>query len=367
MEQNQERAAFFKDLDIPEHVINEFSRNSGLLAEKTNGLFRILPDRAEVLYECPMSVVMDNHSNHFRTIASLMKIQRLDVLDSLIPWVYQTYFSHGVGKRYFPVIFGLYRQAVEETLSTESAEKIVPLYHWLSDNHDYYLNIVNTTSHVALNHDPNLVDKFVNTLVNGEYEQAFSMVKVQVEEKKSLDEIYKELFRPALARVGDLWQENSISVAHEHIASAIVARLMIYLYDLLIPAGDRNKGTVLVASVVNEYHDIGAQMVSDTFEENGWKVWFMGSNVPVQDVTDFMSQNKPDILALSVAISFNLGSCRELIETVRSCPGCEKVKIMVGGLAFSNYPDIWKSTGADYYAEDAETAVRIAEDLLRRG
>jgi hypothetical protein len=57
---------------------------------------------------------MDNHSNHFKTIASLMQIRRLDVLDSLIPWVYKTYLSHGVGKRYFPVIFGLYRQAVGE-------------------------------------------------------------------------------------------------------------------------------------------------------------------------------------------------------------------------------------------------------------
>jgi methanogenic corrinoid protein MtbC1 len=367
MEHNLERTAFFRDFNIPEDAIGEFSRNSGLLAEKTNGLFRALSDMEDVLYECPLSVVMDNHSNHFKTITSLMQIRRLDVLDSLIPWVYKTYLSHGVGKRYFPVIFKLYRQAVEETLSAETAEKIVPLYHWFSYNHDYYLDIVNTTPHFALNHDPNLVDKFVNTLVNGEYEQALSMVKVQVEEKKSLDEIYAGLFRPALTRVGDLWQENSISVAHEHIASAIVARLMIYLYNLLMPAGKGNKGTVLVASVVNEYHDIGAQMVSDFFEENGWKVWFMGSNVPNQEVMEFLSRNKPDILALSVAIPFNLGACRELVQAIRSCPDCEKVKIMVGGLAFSNYPDIWKSTGADYYAEDAEKAVKIAEDLLRRG
>jgi hypothetical protein len=47
MEHNLERTAFFRDFNIPEDAIGEFSRNSGLLAEKTNGLFRALPDMEE--------------------------------------------------------------------------------------------------------------------------------------------------------------------------------------------------------------------------------------------------------------------------------------------------------------------------------
>jgi len=55
MEHNLERTAFFRDFNIPEDAIGEFSRNSGLLAEKTNGLFRALSDMEDVLYECPHS------------------------------------------------------------------------------------------------------------------------------------------------------------------------------------------------------------------------------------------------------------------------------------------------------------------------
>jgi|GEM_PF-4834335 len=47
MVHNQERMAFFRDFNIPEVAIGEFSRNSGLLAEKTNGFFRALPDMEE--------------------------------------------------------------------------------------------------------------------------------------------------------------------------------------------------------------------------------------------------------------------------------------------------------------------------------
>jgi len=58
---------------------------------------------------------------------------------------------------------------------------------------------------------------------------------------------------------------------------------------------------------------------------------------------------------------FNLANCRSLIETVRNDPDIKSVRIMVGGQAFRDQPELWKTLGADIYAPDASSAVKLAE------
>jgi len=312
---------------------------------------------------CPLEVVLDNHSNHFQTIASLMGIGRLDILYSIVPWVYLTYLSQGVSREYFPAVFRIYRSSVNQILSSDSALEIAPLYDWLIQEHDGFLDLLNGSSnvdkvHISMDEEN---EAFVTSLLEGDYSLALSIVNKKVEKNFPVEKIYSDLFQPALYRVGDLWQKNIISIAHEHMASVMVARLMVNLYDRFLPTNDRYRGKAVVTSALNEYHDIGAQMVSDFLEKNDWEVNFLGGNVPVRELIDFVREANPDILAISISMVFNLANCRSLIETVRNDPDIKSVRIMVGGQAFRDQPELWKTLGADIYAPDASSAVKLAE------
>ncbi|OFZ07387.1 MAG: hypothetical protein A2322_05105, partial [Bacteroidetes bacterium RIFOXYB2_FULL_39_7] len=111
-------------------------------------------------------------------------------------------------------------------------------------------------------------------------------------------------------------ESGQISVASEHLASAIVESVLNEQYSRIIFQIKTNK-TVVAASVENEVHQIGIKMVSDIFEMSGFNVHYLGANNPLDDLVNFIDTVKPNILAVSVSINYHLNSLEKLIETIR--------------------------------------------------
>lgn len=146
-----------------------------------------------------------------------------------------------------------------------------------------------------------------------------------------VEKIYTDLFQGVLYHIGELWEQNRISVATEHMATSLVESLMIYLQPRIFNT-ERIGKRVVIACVVREYHQIGAKMVADIFEMHGWDSFFIGANTPVDELNRFIAGQNPDMIGLSLSIFFNLGelklSLRRLRERFPSIP------IIVGGQAF---------------------------------
>jgi methanogenic corrinoid protein MtbC1 len=68
------------------------------------------------------------------------------------------------------------------------------------------------------------------------------------------------------------------------------------------------------------------------------------------------------VVALSVATVFNLESARRIIRMIREDQETSDINIMVGGLAFNDMPHLWQTIGADGYAADSESALRVTEE-----
>jgi methanogenic corrinoid protein MtbC1 len=73
-----------------------------------------------------------------------------------------------------------------------------------------------------------------------------------------------------------------------------------------------------------------------------------------------VEKTRPFLLALSVAMSFNLHQAQGIIRDIRRKFPHERIKIMVGGQVFEKIPDFWEAMGADGYASDASDAARLA-------
>lgn len=143
--------------------------------------------------------------------------------------------------------------------------------------------------------------------------------------------LYEDLVMRSLYDVGELWEHGKISVATEHLATAISESLLNLTYPQLFTRPRVNRSAV-IACVANEYHQIGGKMVADLFELHGWRGYFLGANTPLADAHSLIAEKRPDVVALSVASSLNLprliAAATELRQAFPTVP------ILTGGQAF---------------------------------
>ena len=173
--------------------------------------------------------------------------------------------------------------------------------------------------------------RYLEGLLTNNRQQCRVCFEQWLEATAELRTLYEELVRRSLYEVGDLWERGRISVATEHLATAISESLLNLTYPRLFARPRLGKSAV-VTCVANEYHQIGGKMVADLFELNGWRGYFLGANTPVRDVQSLIAEKQPDVVALSVASAFSLDTLISAVGEIRSA--FPKVPILVGGQAF---------------------------------
>lgn len=208
-----------------------------------------------------------------------------------------------------------------------------------------------------------LADRYLQALLQGKRHAASRLILDAVEGGISVKEIYLDVFQPVQYEIGRLWQINRISVAHEHYCTAATQLIMSQLYPYLF-SGQRQSRRLVVACVSDELHEIGARMVADLFELEGWSTIYLGANAPAADIVKLLTEHKADALGVSATMSYHIRAVRELIAAVRADARCRGVKILVGGYPFTMLPHLGRESGADGTARDAGQAITLANQLL---
>ncbi|MGK7390783.1 MAG: cobalamin-dependent protein [Candidatus Cyclobacteriaceae bacterium M2_1C_046] len=203
---------------------------------------------------------------------------------------------------------------------------------------------------------------YLNLLLDGKRKKAADLIEELVEEERSIREIYEHIFQKTQYEVGALWQNNKISVAHEHYCTAATQLIMSSLYPRIFSM-DKSGKKMVACTVADELHEIGIRMVSDFFEIEGWDTHYLGANMPDEHLIKSLKEYKPDILAISVTLPLHIDRAAKLIEKVREDKQTGEIKIMVGGYPFRIVSDLWEKIGADASAESAKEAIEIANKL----
>jgi len=189
-------------------------------------------------------------------------------------------------------------------------------------------------------------------ILQGQHRAAMTVVSDAMNSGHSLPQVAVQLVQPALYQVGQLWQKNQITVSQEHLATAISQNVLASAYTQAIFAPSTGK-TAMFACVEGNYHGLGVQVLADAFETVGWSVFNFGSNLPLLDLVRQVDAQRPDLLALSMALPSHIAVARMTIEVLRSEMGAACPALWVGGLASVSTPQIWLSTKADGWAADA--------------
>ena len=176
-----------------------------------------------------------------------------------------------------------------------------------------------------------LYKEYFQGLISGDRKGCHEIVQELLDQKIGVYDLYLNLFQKSLYDVGRLWELNKISVAIEHLATSITEGLLNLSYPIIF-SSRRVDFSAVVSCVEEELHQIGAKMVADIFEMNGWDSIFLGSSTPSPDLLRLIEEKRPDLLGLSMSIYFHLPKLIETLTLVHhSFP---ELQIVVGGQGF---------------------------------
>ena len=181
------------------------------------------------------------------------------------------------------------------------------------------------------------------------------------EEQDPLDIINTELI-PALNHVGDGFENGTVFLPQLLMSAEAAKSAFAVLKDKMDKSGKvQDKiGTIVLATVKGDIHDIGKNIVKVLLENYSFDVIDLGKDVPPEKIVETVLGKDIRLVGLSALMTITVGSMEETIRQLREkAPGC---RVMVGGAVLNQeYADM---IGADFYGKDAMQSVRYAQKLF---
>ena len=200
------------------------------------------------------------------------------------------------------------------------------------------------------------------SIEKGLKEDASTITARLSETQDPLDIINTELI-PALNHVGDGFEKGTVFLPQLLMSAEAAKSAFAVLKDKMDKSGEvREKiGTVVLATVKGDIHDIGKNIVKVLLENYSFEVIDLGKDVPPERIADTVLEKDVRLAGLSALMTTTVVSMEETIKLLRErAPQC---KVMVGGAVLNqDYADM---IGADFYGKDAMQSVRYAQELFK--
>jgi methanogenic corrinoid protein MtbC1 len=174
-------------------------------------------------------------------------------------------------------------------------------------------------------------EHFLTSLLSGNRMSGSKLIHDLLKEGVGIYDVYEWVIKETLYRVGELWEQNRITVAEEHLATSVAEAIMNEFFADIV-SKDRKQRKVLVGCVEHELHQVGAKMVADVFEMKGWDSYFLGTGIPLEELIRFARELKPDVIAISISIYFHLPQLDAMLA--RIAEELPDMPMLVGGQAF---------------------------------
>jgi methanogenic corrinoid protein MtbC1 len=176
----------------------------------------------------------------------------------------------------------------------------------------------------------------------------------------SLITAFSEVLTPCLVEVGEAWYRGAIRITTEHFASALLRGRLLTLLQAY-PMG-RRAPNILIGGAPGEQHEIGALMVSVLLRSEGYRVEYLGPDIPLDDLADYAKNEKPQMIILSATTepaALELRSMQALLSRLRPAP-----TFAYGGRAFNLRQELRNQIPGIFLGETLVEAVDRVKGLL---
>ncbi|MCD8216489.1 MAG: homocysteine S-methyltransferase family protein [Clostridiales bacterium] len=200
-----------------------------------------------------------------------------------------------------------------------------------------------------------------DAVLSGLKQETRDLTAQLLESMSELDVINTKLI-PALDVVGDRYEKEQIFLPQLiNSANAACAGFDLIKERIAKRGGESvSKGTIIMATVEGDIHDIGKNIVRVVLENYGYRVIDLGRDVPPQKVVDTAVAEDVKLVGLSALMTTTVVSMKKTIEVLHASR--HDCKVFVGGAVLT--PEYAMEIGADYYTKDAKASVDVAREVL---
>ncbi len=174
-------------------------------------------------------------------------------------------------------------------------------------------------------------------------------------------EIVNQALIPGIERAGELYEQKRYFLPQLMMAAEAMKKAFAFIKPRLSQeASSLNNGTIVIATVEGDIHDIGKNIVIVMLENYGFRIVDLGKDVSADKILASAKQEDADIIGLSALMTTTMPRMQEVIEGVKDMG--LRSRVMVGGAVLNQeYAD---RIGADAYSADARAAVKTAQYLM---
>ena len=207
----------------------------------------------------------------------------------------------------------------------------------------------------------NILERYLDTLLQGNRKKARSVIEESLQKGTPANSVYADIIWPIMVEIDNLLRSDRITPIAEHLAVRINRTIVDQLQNKLPCKPSKNK-RIVICCAKNELQELGAQMMADLFESDGWEVKFVGGGLTNDDILGYINESAPDILLIYGSTPKEAPEIRQLINTIKGINAWPDMRIMLSGGLFSRAEGLWEEMGADLFAATPIEALHAASN-----
>jgi len=211
--------------------------------------------------------------------------------------------------------------------------------------------------------DIEVLEKIYTSMVEIDVDTTPKLVQQAIEDKVDVLAILDALTK-GINTVGDKFEALECFLPELITAAGAMEESMVFLRPLLdeLNLADGNSGTIVIATLQGDIHDIGRNIATVMLKASGFKVIDLGHDVKPDVIIQKAEELGADVIGLSSLLTTSLPFSRDLINLLKEQKLRDKYKVVMGGGAVT--PDYVEKIGADGFAGDAANGVRLIRRIL---
>ena len=208
-----------------------------------------------------------------------------------------------------------------------------------------------------------IYQRLAQAVIDGEAEEAETLAKQALENGLEPLECINKGLTKGIQHAGELFADGECYLP-ELILSANAMKAALRVLEPAMLGGKQREivGKVVLGTVQGDLHEIGKNLVSTILTANGFHVIDLGVDTPVSEFIKAINENNATIVGASALLTTTMMEQKKLIEAIKEAGLSEQVKVMIGGAPVNH--EYAKQIGADGYAENAVSAVKLAFRLV---
>jgi len=175
-----------------------------------------------------------------------------------------------------------------------------------------------------------------------------------------LKTLFEAILTPCLVDIGEAWYRGEIRITTEHFASTYLrGKLLALLQSYPLR---RNAPYIMLGGAPTEQHEMGSLMLAILLRSQGYRVEYLGPDIPIEDLVDYAKQERPALIILSASMeeaALEMRRLQEKLSRLRSAP-----IFGYGGRAFNTHPDLCQRVPGIFLGKTLSEATETVNRLL---